>query len=180
MCGGVDDERRCAARGVRTASAVSAQEGAYRVEIDGSAQRDLQRLPHKIAAAIVEFITGRAEDPHRLSKPLRGELASYQSARRGDYQVLLRIDEDPPEFDQQADPAVVSELVVVGDLAEFFGVGEVVGIAAAGAAGFSVVAGWGQAAGGAYLFDGDVGADDLGLQECLERPAAPVRLPRVG
>lgn len=69
--------------------------GPYHVEVDGPAQRNLQRLSHKIAAAIIEFITGPlADNPHRLSKPLHGELASYRSARRGDYRVLLRIDED--------------------------------------------------------------------------------------
>lgn len=69
--------------------------GPYGVEVDGPAQRDLQRLPHKIAAAIVEFITGvLADNPARLSKPLRAELSGYRSARRGDYRVLIRIDED--------------------------------------------------------------------------------------
>ena len=73
---------------------MSPQGGPYRVEIGGPARRNLQRLPHKIAA-IIEFITGSlADNLHRLSKPLRGELASYRSARRGDYRVLLRIDED--------------------------------------------------------------------------------------
>ena len=76
---------------------MSRQEGRHHVEVAGPARRDLQRLPHKIAVAIVEFITGPlADDPHRLSKPLRGELASYRSARRGDYRVLFRIDEDRP------------------------------------------------------------------------------------
>jgi mRNA-degrading endonuclease RelE of RelBE toxin-antitoxin system len=74
---------------------VSQSGGSYRVEIDRPAQRNLQRLPHKIATAVVEFITGPlADDPHRLGKPLRGELAAYRSARRGDYRILLRIDED--------------------------------------------------------------------------------------
>ncbi|MCV7240933.1 type II toxin-antitoxin system RelE/ParE family toxin [Mycolicibacterium celeriflavum] len=45
--------------------------------------------------AIIEFITGPlAENPQRLSKVLRGELAAYRSARRGDYRVLFRIDDD--------------------------------------------------------------------------------------
>ncbi|MGB6246296.1 type II toxin-antitoxin system RelE family toxin [Gordonia sp. (in: high G+C Gram-positive bacteria)] len=44
--------------------------------------------------AVVEFIAGPlAENPHRLSKPLRDELDGLRSARRGDYRVLLRIDE---------------------------------------------------------------------------------------
>lgn len=69
--------------------------GPYRVEVDRRARRDLDRLPPKVATAIVEFITGAlADNPRRLSKPLRGELGSYRSARRGDYRVLLRIDDD--------------------------------------------------------------------------------------
>lgn len=67
----------------------------YHVQIAGSARRDLRRLSGKIAAAIIEFITGPlAENPQRLCKALRGELAAYRSARRGDYRVLFRIDDD--------------------------------------------------------------------------------------
>lgn len=70
-------------------------DGPYRIEVDGPTQRDLQRLPDKIAAAIAEFITGPlADNPLRLPKPLHAELARYRSARRGDYRVLLRIDDD--------------------------------------------------------------------------------------
>jgi mRNA interferase RelE/StbE len=66
----------------------------YRVEVAGSARRDVRRLPQKIAAAVTEFITGPlAENPYRLSKPLRRELASYRAARRGDYRVLFRVDD---------------------------------------------------------------------------------------
>lgn len=67
----------------------------YRVEAAGSAHRDLRRLSGKVATAIVEFITGAlARNPQRLSKPLRGDLDGYHSARRGDYRVVFRIDED--------------------------------------------------------------------------------------
>jgi mRNA-degrading endonuclease RelE of RelBE toxin-antitoxin system len=67
----------------------------YHVEVAGSARRDLRRLPIKIAAAVIEFISGPlAENPQRLSKHLHGELAAYRSARRGDYRVLFRIDDD--------------------------------------------------------------------------------------
>lgn len=67
----------------------------YHVEVGGSARRDVRRLPVKVAAAIIEFISGPlADDPQRLSKHLRGELAVYRSARRGDYRVLFRIDDD--------------------------------------------------------------------------------------
>lgn len=67
----------------------------YGVNLAGAARRDLHRLPARIAAAIIEFITGPlAENPARLSKPLTNELAAYRTARRGDYRVLIRIDED--------------------------------------------------------------------------------------
>lgn len=71
----------------------------YHVEVGGSARRDVRRLPVKVAAAIIEFISGPlacplADNPQRLSKHLRGELAVYRSARRGDYRVLFRIDDD--------------------------------------------------------------------------------------
>ncbi|BBY42359.1 addiction module toxin RelE [Mycolicibacterium celeriflavum] len=67
----------------------------YHVDVAGSARRDLRRPSGKIAMAIIEFITGPlAENPQRLSKVLRGELAAYRSARRGDYRVLFRIDDD--------------------------------------------------------------------------------------
>lgn len=68
-------------------------DGRYLIEV-GSSARSLQRLPAKAAAAIVELITGPlAENPHQLSKPLFNELAGYRTARRGDYRVLIRIDE---------------------------------------------------------------------------------------
>jgi mRNA interferase RelE/StbE len=66
----------------------------YRLEISGEAHRNLHRLPSKVAPAIIEFITGPlADNPARLSKPLTNELDAYRSAHRGDYRVIIRIDE---------------------------------------------------------------------------------------
>ena len=66
----------------------------YRLEISAGARRGLHRLPTKVAAAVIEFVTGPvAENPVRLSKPLTNELGACRSARRGDYRVLIRIDE---------------------------------------------------------------------------------------
>jgi mRNA-degrading endonuclease RelE of RelBE toxin-antitoxin system len=51
-------------------------------------------LPDRVALAIVEFITtALLENPARLSRPLTGDLEGLRSARRGDYRVLLWIDE---------------------------------------------------------------------------------------
>ena len=67
----------------------------WRIQVDSAARRRLHRLPAKVAAAVIAFITGPlAENPDRLSKPLRDELADYRSARRGDYRILIRIDSD--------------------------------------------------------------------------------------
>lgn len=71
------------------------QANPYAIAPGPAARRALRRLPAKGAAAVVEFITGPlADNPHRLSKPLRNEYEGYRSARRGDYRVLLRIDEE--------------------------------------------------------------------------------------
>lgn len=67
--------------------------GPYRIQITSEARRGLHRLPAKVAVAVVEFVTGPlADDPTRVSTPLTGELATYRSARRGDYRILIRID----------------------------------------------------------------------------------------
>jgi mRNA interferase RelE/StbE len=52
-------------------------------------------LPEKVAAAAFEFIMGAlATNPHRVGKPLREPLAPLYSARRGEYRVIYRIDDD--------------------------------------------------------------------------------------
>ncbi|WP_080512573.1 type II toxin-antitoxin system RelE family toxin [Rhodococcus opacus] len=51
-------------------------------------------LPPRIVHAVIEFISGPlADNPHRLGKPLRDDLAGLHSARRGDYRILFRIDD---------------------------------------------------------------------------------------
>jgi mRNA-degrading endonuclease RelE of RelBE toxin-antitoxin system len=67
----------------------------WSVQLSPTAVRALDRLPHKIAAAIVEFVTGTLPaDPYRLSKPLRFEFQGWRVARRGDYRVTFRALED--------------------------------------------------------------------------------------
>jgi len=61
-----------------------------------TARRALTRLPDKAATAVVEFLYGSlAENPHRIiGKPLKLGLKGMHSARRGDYRVIYRIDDD--------------------------------------------------------------------------------------
>ena len=55
-------------------------------------------LPQAVAAAVIEFLTGAlVENPRRVGKPLRGDLAGIHSARRGTYRVLYRINEESRE-----------------------------------------------------------------------------------
>lgn len=69
--------------------------GQWSVQLSPAAIRALERLPHKVAAAIAEFVTATLPaEPYRLSKPLRFEFEGWRVARRGDYRVTLRILED--------------------------------------------------------------------------------------
>jgi mRNA-degrading endonuclease RelE of RelBE toxin-antitoxin system len=68
----------------------------YELVVTSPAARALaERLPEPVAAAVIEFLTTTLiRQPHRVGKPLRGELAGIWSARRGTYRVLYRIAEN--------------------------------------------------------------------------------------
>ena len=66
----------------------------WQVQLAPPAVRGLDRLPPRIAVAVVEFVTVTlATNPERMSKPLQGDLDGFRSARRGDYRVLFSLDE---------------------------------------------------------------------------------------
>lgn len=66
----------------------------YEVRITPEGLRHLDRLPSKIRdAALAVLRDPLAENPHRLGKPLVGELAGLFSARRGDYRIIYSIDD---------------------------------------------------------------------------------------
>ncbi len=57
------------------------------------ARRAIDRLPSKLAAAVVEYLLGPLVDnPHRVGKPLRGDLEGLYSARVGAYRIVYEID----------------------------------------------------------------------------------------
>ena len=67
----------------------------YALRVAASAERQLARLPERIAAAVVEFILGPvSENPRRAGHPLQRELAGLWSARRGAYRVVYEIDDE--------------------------------------------------------------------------------------
>lgn len=65
---------------------------AWDLIVSAPARRSIDRLPAKIALAVVEFLLGPLlENPHRVGKPLRGDLAGLHSARVGAYRVVYEI-----------------------------------------------------------------------------------------
>lgn len=66
----------------------------YAVAWTAPARKAVGRLPEKVASTVVEFCYGSlAANPYRVGKPLRLGLEGMHSARRGDYRVVFRIDE---------------------------------------------------------------------------------------
>jgi mRNA-degrading endonuclease RelE of RelBE toxin-antitoxin system len=68
----------------------------FQLVVARSASRAIaEDLPEAVAFAVIEFMTtALIDNPHRVGRVLRNELAGLYSARRGDYRVLYRIDED--------------------------------------------------------------------------------------
>lgn len=68
----------------------------YEIRWSRPAKRAIaEQLSGSGAAAAIELITeSLADNPHRVGKPLRPPLTGVWSARRADYRVLYRIDED--------------------------------------------------------------------------------------
>ena len=75
------------------------EEGRFELVLTPPARRALtDRLPEVVAAAVVEFLTtALVQQPRRVGRPLRGELAGLWSARRGTYRVLYRVRDEPAE-----------------------------------------------------------------------------------
>ena len=68
---------------------------AFAIAWTAASRRALAKLPEKVASAVVEFLYGSlAESPHRVGKPLKLGLEGMHSARRGDYRVIYRIDDE--------------------------------------------------------------------------------------
>ncbi len=70
-------------------------EAAYELVVARPAARAIgEVLPENVANAVLDFVTGALiENPHRVGRELRRELAGIFSARRGTYRILYRIDD---------------------------------------------------------------------------------------
>ena len=52
-------------------------------------------LPEAVAVAVIDFVTtALLDNPRRVGKPLRDDMAGVWAARRGTYRVLYRINDD--------------------------------------------------------------------------------------
>ena len=67
----------------------------YRVFIDKSAEKDIDRLPKKIREAVMEEIEELSQDPRKPgTAPLEGILKPYWKTRVGDYRIAYEILDD--------------------------------------------------------------------------------------
>jgi mRNA-degrading endonuclease RelE of RelBE toxin-antitoxin system len=73
-----------------------AHDDSYEILLAPGVRRALaETLPASAAFAAFEFIRGPlAENPRRVGAPLRAPFAGYFRARRGEYRVRYRIDEE--------------------------------------------------------------------------------------
>ena len=69
-------------------------EAPWDLVVAGPARRAIDRLPGKIALAVLDYLVGPLlENPQRVGKPLRGDLAGLHSARVGAYRIVYEIDQ---------------------------------------------------------------------------------------
>ncbi|MDQ2838966.1 MAG: type II toxin-antitoxin system RelE/ParE family toxin [Actinomycetota bacterium] len=68
----------------------------YELVVAPPAQRAIaSKLPEPVAVAVIDFLTtALIENPQRVGKQLRDDLAGIWSARRGTYRVLYRVNDD--------------------------------------------------------------------------------------
>jgi mRNA-degrading endonuclease RelE of RelBE toxin-antitoxin system len=76
------------------------EEDPYELDLAPAARRVLEvgpprGLPLAIAVAVGNFVRGPLlAEPYRVGKALTFDLDGYRAARRGDYRVIYRIDDD--------------------------------------------------------------------------------------
>jgi mRNA-degrading endonuclease RelE of RelBE toxin-antitoxin system len=67
----------------------------YEIAWTPAALRNFDELPEKVAFAILEFaMVTLAKEPLRVSKTLRAPFDGMRSSRRGQYRIILSVDEE--------------------------------------------------------------------------------------
>lgn len=63
--------------------------------VAGPAKRSIERLPAKVAVAVVEFLVGPlVVNSHRVGKALRNDLFGLHSTRVGMFRIVYEIGDD--------------------------------------------------------------------------------------
>ncbi len=69
-------------------------EAPWDLVVAGPARRAIERLSEKIALAVLDYLVGPLiKNPHRVGKPLRGDLAGLHAARVGAYRIVHEINQ---------------------------------------------------------------------------------------
>ena len=81
---------------MRLAELVAQDDARYELNVARSAASSItKQLSEKVAAAVVEFMTGPLlNGPRIVGKPLRSPLEPADAARRGSFRILYLIDDD--------------------------------------------------------------------------------------
>jgi mRNA-degrading endonuclease RelE of RelBE toxin-antitoxin system len=67
----------------------------YQARLTASALRTISVVPPRVAEPLIAFIFGGlVSDPKRRGKPLQREMAGRWAARRGDYRIVYRLDDE--------------------------------------------------------------------------------------
>jgi mRNA interferase RelE/StbE len=67
----------------------------WELVVAAPARRALDRLPDKTTLAVLDYLVGPLlENPHRVGKALRGDLAGLHSSRVGAYRIVYEINHD--------------------------------------------------------------------------------------
>lgn len=66
----------------------------WELRVAPPARRSLDRLPTKVAGAVIDFVLSSLEEnPPRIGRSLRGDLIGLHSARVGAYRVVYEVHE---------------------------------------------------------------------------------------
>ncbi len=80
-----------------TARSKPEKAGAWRVEFDDRARRELRKLDPDAQQKILRYLRERiagSSDPRQFGKPLRMNLAGLWRYRIGDYRLICRLEEN--------------------------------------------------------------------------------------
>jgi mRNA interferase RelE/StbE len=70
---------------------------AWKIEVDPSAQKELDKLDKTVARRVLKFLyqrVGNLDDPRRIRERLQGTLSKFWKYRVGGYRLICSIEDD--------------------------------------------------------------------------------------